>query len=199
MRNPLRTAVRALDALLRKMQHVEEFTDDPQCLLRLSFGESPFHVNLGNGVEVQKGQPLGELHLWNEHIPPMPPEGPDLKWGKEFVQKMHRSLRLLACFAAQDPRLARVEAFSGEIAFPKDKARQLDIIARQLGLTLDSHKPRGLWAHFAEFWQNLYSMALIWAFNPPSLKKKSILGMRRYRLWMTKEELLKRYGGDANA
>ena len=45
MGNPLRTAVRALDALLRRLQRVEEFTDDPECLLRLSFGESPFRFN----------------------------------------------------------------------------------------------------------------------------------------------------------
>ena len=148
---------------------------------------------------MEKGQPLGELHLRKGHIPPMPPEGPDFTWGKEFVRKMRLSLRLLARFAVQDPRMAKVEAFGGEIAFPRDKARQLDLIARQLGLVLDSRKPRGAWENFTEFWQNLYSMALIWAFNPPSLKKKTLLKMRRYRLWMAKKELLRRYGGDADA
>jgi len=195
MRNPLRMAIRALDSLLRKTQQVEEFTDDPECILRLSFGQSPSRIKLGNGLEVDEGQPIGELHLWNEHIPAMPPQGPDLKWGKDFVKKMRHSLRLLAQFSTQDPRMAEVQVLSGEIAFPRDKAQQLDLLAKQLGFNLDSQKPKGPWERFAEFWQNLYSMALIWAFNPPSLKKKTLLGMRRYRLWMTKEELLRRYGG----
>ena len=199
MKNPLRTAVRIMDALLRRLEGVEEFTDDPRCLLRISFSKSPLGVKVGDGIRIEKGQPLGELHLWNEHIPAMPPQGPDLKWGKEFVKKMRHSLKLLARFVVQDPRMAEIEAFGGEIAFPRDKARQLDVIARQLGLVLDSRKPKGAWGRFAEFWQNLYSWALIWAFNPPSLKKKTLLGMRRYRLWMTREELLRKYGSEHDA
>jgi len=194
MKNPLRLSVYAIDALIRKLSKVEEFTDDADCILRFSLVTSPTRAKVSDGIEVEAGQPLVELHLWNEHIPVMPPEGPDLEWGEKFLKKLRYSLHLLADYIRQEPRLREAEFLKGEMAFPKVKEKQFEELINRLGFVLDSREPKGIWEHFAEFWENFYSWALIWAFNPASLKKKSLLGMRRYRLWMRKEELLRRYG-----
>lgn len=195
MKNPVRLAIYGLDYILRKAYGVKPFVLDPDCILRLSFWRSPSTIKIAEDLEVKKGELIGELHLWNEQIPVIPPEGPDLKWGYEIAKKLRYSLTLLARAIENGlPMTDKVKVLGGEIALPRDKAKQLEMLLSHLGLILDSEKPAGLWKRFAHFWQNLYSMALIWAYNPVSLRKKSLFRMRRYRVWMSKEELLKRYG-----
>lgn len=195
MKNPVRLAIYGLDYILRKAYGVKPFVSDPDCILRLSFWRAPSAIKIAEDLEVKKGELIGELHLWNEQIPVIPPEGPDLKWGYEIAKKLRYSLILLAR-AIEDglPMTDEVRVLGGEIALPRDKAKQIEMLLSHLGLILNSEKPAGFWKRFAHFWQNLYSMALIWAYNPVSLRRKSLLRMRRYRVWMSKEELLKRYG-----
>src|ERR1700681_4445282 len=59
-------AVRQLDAALRRRQGIIEFTRDPQCILRLSAHRAEADVLLRDR-RVQRGEPIGEIHLWNEH------------------------------------------------------------------------------------------------------------------------------------
>jgi len=178
---------------------VEEFTSDPECILRLALKTSGEKTVLDGGKVIEKGEPVGELHFWNEHLPPLPPDGADLEWSKLFVQKMRYSLALLAEYVEQDPRFLKVRAFRGEMAFPGKRKKQLEEVARRLGFTTYVKERRHFLDRFTEFWENFYSWALIWAFNPPSLKKKSLLSLRRCRIWMTREKLLKKYGGDDEA
>jgi hypothetical protein len=200
MKNPVRLAIYGLDFILKKAYGVKPFVSDPDCIIRLSFWKASRWIKIAEGLEVEKGETVGELHLWNEQIPKMPPEGPDLKWGYEVAKKLRYSLGLLAQ-AIEDglPEAKEVKVLGGEIALPKDKAKQIERLLAHLGLILNSEKPAGFWKRFALFWQNLYSMALIWAYNPVSLRKKSLFRMRRYRVWMSKEELLRRYGGRGGA
>lgn len=195
MKNPVRLAIYGLDYILRKAYGVKSFVSDPNCILRLSFWRSRSAIKIAEGLEVKKGELIGELHLWNEQIPVIPPEGPDLKWGYEIAKKLNYSLGLLAQ-AIEDgvPMTDEIRILGGEIALPKDKAKQIEMLLAHLGFILNSEKSAGFWKRFAHFWQNLYSMALIWAYNPVSLRKKSLFRMRRYRIWVSKEELLRRYG-----
>ncbi len=195
MKNPVRLLIYGLDYILRKAYGVKPFVEDPDCIIRLSFWKAPKAMKITEDLGVNKGELIAELHLWNEHIPVMPSEGPDLKWGYEVVKKLQYSLGLLAR-AIEDglPGADEVRILGGEIALRGDKSKQIELLLQHLGLILNSEKPSGFWKRFAHFWQNLYSMALIWAYNPVSLRKKSLFKMRRYRVWMTKEELLRRYG-----
>ncbi len=195
MKNLLKLAIYGIDYVLRKAYGIKPFVEDPDCILRLSFWRASKAIKITENLEIKKGELVGELHLWNEHIPTIPPEGPDLKWGYEAAKKLHYSLGLLAQ-AIEDglPLTNEVRILGGEITLPKDKARQIEMIFEHLGLILNSEKPSGAWKRFVHFWQNLYSMALIWAYNPVSLRRKSLLKMHRYRVWMSKEELLRRYG-----
>ena len=200
MKNPVRLAIYGLDFILRKSCGIKPYVSDPDCIFRLSFWKAPRRIKITEGLEVEKGETVGELHLWNERIPRMPPEGPDLKWGYEVARKLRYSLGLLAR-TIEDGLLevGEVRVFGGEIALPKDKAKQVEMILAHLGLILNSEKPAGFWKRFALFWQNLYSMALIWAYNPVSLRKKSLFRLRRYRIWVSKGELLRRYGRKSEA
>ena len=58
-----------LDALLRYFYRIREFTDDPNCLLRLAMKQASTPLSLSDGTRIMPGDPVGELHLWNDMCP----------------------------------------------------------------------------------------------------------------------------------
>ena len=63
---------------------------------------------------------------------------------------------------------------------------------QHLGFTvLPCHRPLGA---FGEFWENLFSWWLMWAYNPPSLKSRRFWRLQRTEIWMTTAEFFRRYG-----
>jgi len=191
----LRGMVLALDSLLRRQGHVREFTADEQCILRIALTTSKQDVELSEGTEVRVGDRILELHLWNEHIPPMPSKGPDMSWGLRFYRLAVKSLRSLAAHVAAG-ELPDIVALGGQMAFmEKDDSAVLASLAAKLGFELVNLTAEGgRWRRFTHFWENIFSWALMWAFNPASLRGKRFLRLQRYRLWMSRRTLLERYG-----
>ncbi len=195
MKNPFRLGIYGLDYILRRAYKIKPFAEDPDCILRLSFWRAPKAIKIAKGLELNKGDLIAELHLWNEKLPAMPPHGPDLKWGYEMARKLRRSLALLARAVENGlPLAGEVKALGGEIALPADKEEQIETLAQYLGLILSPEKPVGRWGRFVHFWKVFHSMLILWAYNPVSFRYRSFWRMRRYRVWMSKEELLRRYG-----
>lgn len=191
----LRAMVLALEGLLRRQGRVEEFTQDEECILRIALTTYKQDVDLSDGTKVRAGDKICELHLWNEHIPPMPPDGPDLRWGVRFYRLAVKSLRSLAAYvAADEPQ--DIVALGGQMAFlEKDDSPVLASVAAQLGFDIVNLTAQGgRWRRFTHFWENIFSWALMWAFNPASLRGKRFLRLQRYRLWMSRRTLFQRYG-----
>jgi len=190
---PVRRFVCTLDSLLRRAYRIQEFSRSEDCILRLALGRSKEDVILPDGTRITKGEPIGELHLWNEHIPPMPAKGPDFGWGLMFYRRLIRSLRELAVYVEHEPKFKAVRAFRGEIAFDPQAHRRPALFAR---LGFDFMRP----AHpsplrrFGDFWENLYAWSLIWTFNPGSLRSKRFWRLERCQLWISRQALLERYG-----
>jgi hypothetical protein len=191
----LRAMVLALEGLLRRQGRVQEFTQDEECILRIAFTASKQDVELSDGTKVRAGDKICELHLWNEHIPPMPTGGPDLRWGVRFYRLAVKSLRSLAAYIAAEER-QDIVALGGQMAFlEKDGSPVLASVAAQLGFdVLNLTAQAGRWGRFTHFWENIFSWALMWTFNPGSLRGKRFLRLQRYRLWMSRRTLLQRYG-----
>jgi hypothetical protein len=191
----LRAMVLALDLLLQRQGHVQEFTEDEECFLRIALTVSKQDVDLSDGTKVRVGERICELHLWNEHIPPMPPEGPDLRWGLRFYRLAVKSFDSLAAYLAADER-QDIVALGGQMAFvEKDDPPVLATVAARLGFdVLNLTAQAGRWGRFTHFWENMLSWALMWTFNPASLRGKRFLRLQRYRLWMSRRTLLQRYG-----
>jgi len=191
----LRAMVLGLERLLRRQGRVQEFTRDEECILRIAFTASKHDVELSDGTKVRAGDRICELHLWNEHIPPMPLEGPDLRWGVRFYRLAVKSLRSLAAYIAAD-QMQDVVALGGQMAFlEKENSPVLATVAAQLGFDIVNLTAQGgRWRRFTHFWENMFSWALMWAFNPASLRGKRFLRLQRYRLWMSRRTLLQRYG-----
>lgn len=194
----LRTMVRRFDILLRRQAHVQEFTQDEGCILRIAFSTCKRDIELSDGTKIRSGDRICELHFWNERIPPMPPEGPDLRWGLSFYRLAVTSLRSLAAYVAAEQGLEDIVTFGGQMALPGgDDSSPLASAAAQVGfdvvnLTLEA----GRWGRFKHFWENIYSWALIWTFNPGSLGGKRFLRLQRYQFWMSRRTLLQRYGNE---
>lgn len=191
-----RRFVMALDTLLRRIAGIIEFCDEPACLLRLGSGHSDTDILLSDGTHIHPGDPVGEIHLWNEHVPRMGSGGPDLGWGVQFYRGMLASLEELSAYVQTDDRFASVKAFRGEVAVLQNEdvpvAAQL---LERLGFDIQYLQAPAGWLDGVErFWSNLYTWWLMWTFQPASLRGKALAHVARFRMWISHAELVARYG-----
>ena len=109
-----------LDALLRHFYRIREFTDDPNCLLRLAIKQASTPLNLSDGTRIMLGDPVGELHLWNDHVLHFPSGGPTLGWSRRAHALMVHSLSLLADHAATSRSGRECKPFLPTFHFPEE-------------------------------------------------------------------------------
>jgi hypothetical protein len=194
----MRALLMFIDSLLRRYNRVYEFTSDPECLIRLQIGKLSHPLNLPSGP-VQAGEPFLDIHLWNEHLPALPPQGPDLAWATHSFRLFAQSLQAVAQEVKSHPdryvgiRLAG--AATGALAYG-DHTSGADFV-RRLGFTVMPAHPR--LGRFGEFWENFYSRWLMTAFNPGSLKSRGNQPLHRWEMWMPMEEFLNRFGSGSPA
>jgi hypothetical protein len=133
-----------------------------------------------------------ELHLWNEHVPPLPPAGADLAWAKQGGRLLLRSCRALAQQLERDPRLAQVQAVGGCTSlFVSGRGAGGEKVLRRVGFQA-SPQPHPL-GRTGEHLENLHGWLLMWAFNGASVRHRRLLGMRRTRFWATRDHFLGRH------
>jgi hypothetical protein len=189
----MRALIRAFDALLRRASGVFEYTDRPGCLLRLQHGHTKRALHLPGG-DVPAGAPVLHIHLWNEHVPPIPASGPDLAWAARTYRLFVGSLREVARLLASDPAYADAQAIGGaSVLIPLPGETATGGFVRRLGFTTSAYG--GALGRFGEFWENLYTWAIMWAYNMPSLHGKNLLRLHRQEMWMSRAEFLRRFGG----
>jgi hypothetical protein len=187
----MRTLIRRFDAFVIRVSHVFEFCDDPDCLLRLQLAQASHAIPLPGGSIPVDAKVL-ILHFWNEHMPAIPDSGPDLAWGKRAARLFLRSLEAVASYLQNQADMDDVQAIGGMtiLLMPGDPGGG-EALAQRFGFTaLPYHNPLG-W--FGEFWENLYTWALIWTYNPVSLEYHRLFQIRRSEIWMSRREFLRRY------
>ena len=74
-----RKAIQRFDIFARKKGGVYEFSQDEQCVIRLSKEVTPRTLRLPEH-RISRGSPVMRIHLWNEHLPVIPRQGSDLAW-----------------------------------------------------------------------------------------------------------------------
>lgn len=186
--------VRHFDQILRRALGVFEFSDDPECLLRVRVASAARPVFLSDG-QVPSGALIVELHLWNEHVLRLPPAGPDFRWAAQSQRRLVASFRALARQMGRDPRLAGVHAVCGiTLLFFPGEGSGGEKLFKHLGFALyPCHNPLG---RFGEFFENLYTWCIMWTFNEVSLRQRRLLRLRRSEFWMLTDQFLRRYGAD---
>jgi hypothetical protein len=190
----LTAAIHRIDAVLRRRQGIEEFSDAEYCMFRIAPGTSDEDVVLADGTHVRQGDPIAELHFWNEQMPHVPRSGPDLAWARRAQQQAVRSLEDLAAYVQRSERLREVDALRGDLAVAGLRQRELWTRAvRRVGFEVRPRsEPAGPVEKVHRFGEDVLIWGLTWAFNPASLRGK---GVRRQRLrcWMSRSVLLGRY------
>lgn len=188
----MRSIVRLLDRSLRRAQGVFEYWDDPDCMFRVSHGRAPHPISLPDG-EIPDGAKVLLLHFWNEHMPQIPPEGPDITMAIRGARMLKASFGALAREVQHNPRLTEVRAVGGAgvLIYP-DAGPGAEKLLRRLGFSIFPYRhPLG---RFGEFWENLYTWGLIWTFNKVSLRQRRLLRLSRSELWMSTETLVRLHG-----
>jgi hypothetical protein len=192
-----RAFVRFIDSILVRAHHVEEFTQNPECIFRIALGRATVSRTLSDGTQVCRGDTVCEFHLWNERLPLIDPDGPELAWGRAFLSGVTRSLRLMSDYLDHDSRFDGAVAVHGvSAAMGSVQVTGIERTSRGLGFDFEWVPLRSdPWGRFALFWERLYHYALIWTFNPGSLRTKRLSQLKRYQIWMPRQTLRRRYGG----
>lgn len=188
----MKGTIRCFDRFLRRILGVFEFCERSDCVLRVRKTVTVRAVTLPDRC-IAAGAPVVELHLWNEHVPPIPPDGPDLAWAVRFQRRLMASFRELAARMRCDPRFANVQAVGGVtvLALLSTGGRERGLFER-LGFAVCPY--RGPLGRFGEFWENLYTWAIMWTYNQAALRGRGLLRLRRSEIWMGSDQFLRRYG-----
>jgi hypothetical protein len=191
----MRAVVRLIDTLLRKSQGIYEFTDDPECILRIQLKRATHPVTFGNN-RILKGDAVLAVHAWNERMPKVPEDGPTLEWAFGLRQQVIHSFMGVAKEMVQGHQFSQVRAVCGESAlFSFTDHTGGTRLMQHLGFTiLPYHRPLG---RFGEFWENLFSWWLMWTYNEASLLSREFWQMKRTEIWIAADEFIRRYGESA--
>lgn len=190
----LRRLILGLDRLLRSCYGITEFSDRKDCLLRLSAGRAGHEIRLSDGTHLPKGERIGELHFWNEHVAAIGFDS-NLRWGREFRKQMRDSLGELAQYVAARPEWNPVKAFRSDLPYGgRNAARSLARMADFFGVdVLEPPEPVGVLGRLHAWGERLLLWALVWAFNPDKLQAGRFTG-QRWHIWLSREVLLNKFG-----
>jgi hypothetical protein len=187
--------VRSIDAYMRRCQGIIEFTDNEQCILRISFRRARKGERFFGGRLAANGEWVGELHLWNEHIPPMSPGGADMAWATTIRRRLRLSLIILAQFIQSDPRFSNINVFCGETAFASGKC--LDHtrgLASFFGFEItENRRSSGFWGWWERLGEAIYLWGMVRTFNPGALKVESLMKPAWFQFWLRRETLIETY------
>jgi hypothetical protein len=179
--------IRTFDAVVRSLQGVFEFSADPACLLRLRWGRLRRPLKL-NEATYLSGAHVLEIHLWNERLPPLPPDGADLRWAAEAARRLRRSLEQAADYVQNRTAQAGGDLVTGTTILIDGKGSAL--LLRRLGFEM---RPRAGRASLVQHLQDRYAVVLMAVFNPASARRRAPSSPQRTDLWMTMPEFLSRY------
>jgi hypothetical protein len=183
-----------LDRWLRHRQGVYEFTDDPMCLFRLQRGQADCDLALADGTHIWRGDPVLNLHMWNEHIPPLGANGFCLAWARHLTRQVESSMYGIARHLMWSRALDDIVALRGDMRL--GIAQQNEQLARiaghygfePAGTEADSLGP-GLFRRFAE---NVFICLLVLAANPARLRT-DVLRRDHKLVYLSRSTLEKRY------
>lgn len=196
--SPLRwigQAALRLDDFLRRSHRVIEYCSDPRCVFRMQMDEAGDDFVFADGTRVRREENVINLHLWNEHVPVIPPDGPTVAWGRRMSSSMNFSMCQLAAFIAHCPEFDRVAAVRFKTAVATaGRTRQLLRIMEHFGFEIVPDAPAVSWGQkLHEFGENILALLLLTAVNPESARL-SVLWRVRSRVLLSRENFDRRYG-----
>ena len=193
----LENAVFGLDRWLRRRQGVFEYTDDPACIFRIQHARAEQPLALSGGARIEPGMPILNLHLWNEHIPLMGPEGATVGWAHHLSRAVPASLRQLAAYLDADPGLDDIAALRADMRLgPPEKSPQLVRLMGRYGFEPAAETVRaGYWrsGSLHHLGENILIFLLLLATNPVAVGTP-VLRRDHKLVYLSRAALVRRYG-----
>jgi hypothetical protein len=188
-------AVRRVDAMLRQRQGIFEFSNDPDCIFRISLGRAGRLLTLSDGVAIRPHDAVVQIHYWNEQMPPIPKEGRSALWAARFRNGVVHSLSLLAEALTRERRFADVAAIFAAPAFAAGGGPAITTrLSTRLGFdVLDGPSSDG---SIHAWFDSLLIWVLMRTFNPASVRGRG-LAHDRVPIWMSRSKLLTMYGPES--
>ena len=189
----LRALIRRFDAYLCRVYGVYEFTRDPECILRISKTTAAHAFNTHGITIIPAGEPVLEIHLWNEHMTPLCANESSMVWAGRTLRQFKYSLQLVVRQIGSDPNLAEVRGIAAvtSVLSSENNPDRPDFMQR-LGFITEPYTPK--LGAFGEFWENFYAWWIMWTYNPLSLRSRRLMGIHRTEMWMPIADLKQRYG-----
>ncbi|HZS82189.1 MAG TPA: hypothetical protein VFA50_04930 [Stellaceae bacterium] len=194
----LRRLVGRLDSVSRWGHGIFEFSRDPRCILRVAVKRADKTVVLEGGIVVAAGEPIAELHLWNEHVPALTGVH-SLAWVAEIRRRLHFSLRELATAFEREERLRAAHAVRARpTLFPGQSAAKLMRVLAASSFEPVPFEDRGAARRWQRRIDDCWLFALAWAFNPRSVRGRPPR-KERYECWISTPMLLAKFGAQRSA
>ena len=186
---------RWIDGSLRRRLGIFEFAPSPDCLLRLSLHPADGALRLADGTVIAPGDPVGELHLWNERIAPLVARRTNFAAATAIRRGLQLSLRRLAAAIESDPRLANVQAFCATTALvTSGRGWKMMRFAEAFGFEPSADPgARRLRRILHDHLEDILLWMLRATFNPGGARSRG-LHRQRHRLWISRHALIRRYG-----
>jgi hypothetical protein len=164
--------VLALDDWLRQFEGVFEYSQSPDCLFRINVERLRADVRLADGTFGARGDRAIEIHLWNEHVPRIPPSGVSLAWARRFNRQFGGSLSELARFLEHRPDLRDVAIIQAQMSIGSHAQYDalLAIVMHhgfEVAADLAGRSPAALLHRFG---QNVLCLLLTLAANPAAAR-----------------------------
>ncbi len=191
-RRLLESTIFGMDRWLQRRQGVYEFSSDSHCLFRVNRTEAGTKCVLQDGTRIERGAPILNLHLWNEHMLRMRPGNSSLGWARRVRRAADKSLRELAITLARRPELGNIRALRADMRLGTGaKHRQLYRIALHLGFEPVAAQSSSQGLRY--FGENIHIMLLVLAANPTALRA-DVLWRDRALFYLSRASLARRYG-----
>jgi hypothetical protein len=164
-------AVLGFDRGPLQRQGVYEYSDDPRCFFRVQRMTAERDVALGDGRRIGRGTPVLNLHLWNEHVPPLGSNGFGIAWAREATRRAELSMYGLPRHLKWARALHEFVALRGDMRLgTAEQSDQLAGIAARHGFEAAGADPEQVTAGtLTRFAENVFCL-LVLATNPAALR-----------------------------
>lgn len=185
------SVIRWADASISRADGIVDFTDDPDCILRIAVRRTDAPLRLSHDV-IPAGATFLDLHFHNDHL--LRDDAHGLKWGARFRNRLVVSLAELAEALEREPRLADVRAVRGRLASPLGRRHaELARFAARFGFepVPDDHRHWTDTLH--DLGENIWLVMLGLAFGARAHEHRALLRWRG-DMWLSRERLIGRFG-----
>jgi YkoP-like protein len=150
-------------------------------VLRLEIRKSRWTLQLSDGARIQRGDPIGVMHVNNERVSALRSDGlSPMAIGLEFRRRLIVSLQALATLAGPGGRLAHLSAFAATTIFHEGLGR--------IGFETE---PRSLrWPKIVAGYQRALMMSL---HGDAPLGLHGSTYQHAERVWISRQRLIERF------